>query len=408
MRPLLSTLLFLIGFQSYAMDTTDVLPKGIRNMQLRMGTVGGLNQYYSDTGDLGYLSDKNTVSLDAATISTFNATYEVDIDRLVNALNAFGPDNLGDQFFAGDLTVDIQPDLSYAAPVFLYGYTKRLTIGLGLPVFSYKTSVNTSLKNSNYQEIRAQVGGVSADIDSAFNQLNANMNATFNKFVSDAGYSSIEQSETFLGDIQLVAAYQLSKRKRTAQTTRLFLNLPTGPKPDPDNLADVESFGRSSIKPVYIAAYKLSPRSQVIGSMSYNYVIPGKMKKRVPLDEDDSLPAANQKRTLIEDIGDTWAANIGVTWDHNSNFTSSLGYTREEKAKDSYSNSNIGDSSLLEKNTAKSVDIGRFEFSYNTISDFKQGKSAAPMKFTYELAAVIAGTNIENQIRHELTVSLYF
>ena len=389
----------------WAIETAEVLPKGVRNLRLQMGQVGGLNQQYSESGQLQNLADLNTISLDVSTLTTIDAS----VTELVNILNQFGPDNLGDQLFLGNLSVNASPNLRYYAPIFAWGISNKHTLGIAIPIMEFKNSVKIGLANSNFEALRAEFEGASDELDAAFEQLNLDMRSEFKAKVASAGYKPIEdKNETFIGDIQLVSAYQFVNKPKQLQTLRVYLNLPTGPEPDADDLTDIEIFHRTAITPTYLATYKINKRTNLFGILSYNYVFPSEVEKRVPLDEDDQLPEANQKRTLDEQIGATASASLGATWEHSSSFVTSLAYTREEKEADRYSQSDIGDSSLLSRGTKSSANIGTIELAYSTVSLFRQKKVSIPYTASIEFSSVLSGTNIENQSIISAQLGIFF
>lgn len=390
---------------AFAIDSPAVLPKGIRSLSVKFGNVSGLNQYYTEGGQLAELADDNTVSFDVTT----TARYEEEVTDLVDVLNQFGPDNLGDQLFLGNLSVNADPELNYMAPIFAYGVNKRFTVALGVPVINFRNQVDVGLNNSNIAALRAEFDGASADLDEAFDRASADIKAEFRQELSDKGYKPLDdKDDTFVGDVQLISAYMLKQNADEAHSTTLYINLPTGPEPDADDLTDPEIFGRLSFKPTYAGKYILGPKGFLLGSASYQYVVPGKVEKRVPLNDDDSLPGKEQKQELEEDIGDTWSVMAGAGYKHNSNWTTTVAVQHEEKQQDRYSNSNVGNSAILEQNTRAEANIGKIELGYSTVDDYFAKKAAIPMDVYFEISTVMSGVNIENQTRHELWLMMYF
>src|SRR5437762_2986317 len=70
---------------SFAIESTDVLPAGIRSLSVQIGSVSGLNQQYTSSGELKLLSDVNSTELNAQTLQRI----EPAVNNLVQVLNDF-------------------------------------------------------------------------------------------------------------------------------------------------------------------------------------------------------------------------------------------------------------------------------------------------------------------------------
>lgn len=412
-KPLLLTSLLLTlfaPFVAWAIESADVLPDGVRSFSVKMGTLTGLNQFYTDTGQLKYISDMNAVNLDVATLNQIDDSTE----DLVNILNQFGPDNLGNQLNLGQLKVETNPEVNYYTPILLYGVSSQWTIGVGIPIVKYSNDLSVRLKGSNLEKLSSQFTGASSELDAAINRLNVDLTRAFQDTLVKKGYERIENREdTFIGDVQLISAYQFANIIDYKNAAQVIVGLPTGPKPNPDDLTDIESFSHWTIKPALISEKRLNAQMKVMGSLSYQAVLPMDVEKRVPLNSADKLPSAQQKDTLHEDMGDTWSIGSAVKWEMTDSFNTGVGYSFEQKQKDWIAGSEKGDASLLVKNTDSQASLAKLELNYSTIKDFKNKKASVPATLSYEISQVVnnpiaRNKNIENQTRHDLWLSIYF
>jgi len=291
----------------------------------------------------------------------------------------------------------------------LYGKTKHWTLGLAVPIVTYKNSISTRMSASNYQALRNEVGGVLEELDSAFQQLNVDLRQEFFNKANSAGYTGLEnRNDTFIGDVQMVSMYQLPENSHFRSAFQLVVGLPTGPKPDANDIADVEVFGRTSIKPTWIAQKRIHSRSQVALSLGYLAVLPRSIEKRVPKDGNDSLPGPEQRQNLTEDLGDTATALTSVSWEYSRSLSMGVGIAREEKFGDKYSPSRVGDVNQLEKNSSSSATILKFEINLSSVDSYLTKKVAVPAHIFYELSQTLAGANVENQTRHDIWMGIYF
>lgn len=404
---LLTPLLFILTASpvSFAIESTEVLPQGIRSLSVQLGTVSGLNQQYTSSGELKLLSDVNSTELNAQTLQRI----EPAVNNLVSVLNSFGHHDLGSQINLGRLYVDSDPSVSFFAPIFLYGISERLTMGIAVPIVKYKNAVSVGQTGSNLSQLRAEVGGLIPEIDAAFDQLNRDMRIEFNKFIVAQGYKSLKNvDETFVGDVQIISAYQIPKSGPWTHAAQVFLTLPTGPKADPDDLTDIESFGRWGLRGAWITDYALSRRLSALGIASYQVVAPQSSEKRVPLDGQDPLPNASQKMRLNEDIGDSWSLAAAASLRASAAFTHMFAYSYERKFSDSYSGAPNGRGSFLESHTSREAHLAKYEITYSSVAAYKAQKAMIPGTISYQLSQVVSGVNIENQTRHELWLKMFF
>lgn len=390
---------------AWAIDTADVLPLGIRSLSVKAGTLMGLNELYTNAGELAYLSTVNSVELNAETLSQFDARVE-DLERVLNSFGNFG---VGTQMHLGRLSVEADPAVQYVAPLFLYGVTKKLTLGVALPVIFYHNEVGVAHSGGNLQELQNTYSQTLPELADAFRQLNRDLRAEFHKTLHEKGYDPlVDVNEQFLGDVQLFAGYQFGKLQNWTHAAQLHLGLPTGPQPDADSLTDLENFGRWSLRPVAITQWRQSRQVSWVASASYQFVLPGEIEKRVPLNSEDTLPDRAQKMDLDADIGDSWSLSGARTYKFNSKYATALGYTFEQKMQDKYSGAPGGRETYLQIGTDRLAHVGKMEFTYSTIDSFMKKKAMIPGTIVYEVSKVFAGQNVENQFKHEVWLSVYF
>jgi hypothetical protein len=392
--------------KSHAIDNTDVLPRNINRASIKIGNITGLNEYYTSSGELKYLTDINAVELNAASLSGLDARAQMTID----ALNDFsGSTRLGDQLHLGQLFIDAKPEITYFSPVLLHGFTDRLTVGLAVPFITYKNDIQISNRNSNFDQMRAQFAGLSPELAAQFSQLDYSMEAEFRRAAREAGYTDVvSRDDQFVGDVQLVTVYQIPVDVNTIHAAQLFIGLPTGPKPDADDLTDVENFHRLSIRPNWVMSRRISSKFTLLSNVSYQLVLPSEVDKRVPLNEQDLMPALEQKMSVTEDIGDTWSLNAGFQVDFTEAFSTGLSYGFESKESDTYEGVPEGRAYYLQTETDRQAQIIRAEMSYSMVKDYLNHRAILPASFSYQATQVISGINVENQLTHEITLNVFF
>jgi len=390
---------------AWAVDTADVLPANIRSLSIKAGTLLGLNELYTSSGRLSYLSTVNSVDLDVNALGQFDAR----VLQLQTVLNQFGAFNLGDQLHVGRLTIDADPSINYMAPMFLYGYSKKLTFGLAVPIVTYRNRVDVSHVGGNVKQLQQQFGHVDPELNAGFVELDQDMKKAFHQKLREKGYAPLTNvNDEFIGDVQLISAYQWRREQGWAHTTQFYLGLPTGPKPDDNSLTDLENFGRWTLRPMWVSQYHQDAKSSWIGSIAYQAVLPMSATRRVPLHADDTLPGVDQRMNLKWDVGDSWTLGFSRTNKINEVYSAAVGYSYEQKWHDRYAGAPGGREIFLEADSNRTAHVGKLEITYSSINNYLNKKALIPGTIIYEMSKVFAGQNTENQFKHEVWLSVYF
>lgn len=400
--------ILLISFSSlagaWALSSTDTLPAGISNPQVRMGSIENLGHRYTDSGTLMYLGDTKSVVFDAESLMQLNAAAR----NLVEALNRFGTQELGNNLNLGVLRVKTLPQISYVAPVFAHGVSDRWSLGLGLPVITYKNQVSLSQEGSNLEFYRSQLTGLSPELDEA---LQTDLVYETVATLSERGYKPIEnKNETFLADVQLSSLYRFMEDERQSALYQVTLTLPTGPKYNPDDLVAINSFGRTSIENKIIYQQKIDSFWKVAPHFAHSYFFPEHITMRIPENENDYLPNSSRKSDVRRDIGSTFTLGADLGLEVSKVWSFGFGYELGHKLKDSIRGSDYPDEQydLLERNTDSNFQRVVAQVTYSTIDLFFKKKALIPMMVSLTLGDTIAGRNIERRSNQELNFMLFF
>lgn len=387
-----------------AMDSTEVLPEAINSPSVRIGFVSGIGFRFLSSGDLMSLNDINSIEFDAKALSAF----EPRVNELVGVLNQFGNQRLGDQLSLGTLKLDTDPKIKYYAPVFAHGINARWTVAVGIPVVSYTNKISMTQSRGNVEEIRAQIGNASPEINAAFNDLSVNLATVANQTLEAKGYKPIrDREETQLGDLNVASLIEFAKRDNASGQYKLILTLPTGKGNDPDDLADIGAFGYTAIENQLTGNYLLG-RLQLAGKAGYRYTLPDRVVRRVPMSESDTLPGIETKQTVERSTGGAVFGGGSLTYRFSDAFNVGLGIERTLKDGDRYSGSSTGRYDLLGKDTNSETDRLRVGLNYSTIESFLAGTSLLPTMIAYEFSDTIRGVNTERMTVHEIWLQLFF
>lgn len=389
---------------AWAMDATEVLPEAINSPSVRIGFVSGIGFRFLSNGDLMSLNDFNSLEFDAKSLSSFAPR----VNELIGVLNQFGSQRLGDQLSLGTLKLDTDPQIKYYAPVFAHGINARWTVAIGLPVVSYTNKITLTQTRGNVEEIRAQVGNASPELNAAFNDLSVNLATVANQTLEAKGYKPISNiEETQLGDLNIASLIEFAKQENRSGQYKLILTLPTGKGNDPDDLTDIAAFGYTAIENQLTANY-LFGRLQLAAKTGYRYTLPDRVVRRVPTKEGDTLPGIETKQTVERSTGGAMFGGGSLTYRFSDAFNVGVGIERTIKDADRYSGSSTGRYDLLAKSTNAETDRMRVGFIYSTIESFMAGASPLPSMIAYEFSDTIRGVNTERMTVHEIWLQLFF
>ena len=402
----ITSLLGLLVSPAQALDSSDVLPAHINSPSVRIGQISGIGQKYTSSGSLMSLTDINSQTFDAKKLMSI----EPKVAQLVAVLNQFGQQQMGSALTLGTLHIDIAPTVNYYAPINAYGITDKWTVAVGVPIVHYKNQIGLSQSGSNLDAIQKQAGGISGELDSAFDELRAGLVDSAKKELAGKGYKPLQDVDTtFLADIQLVSLYQLFNNKRMALLTKTAFNLPTGPKDDPDDLTDLSDFGQTNVSEGLVLTYMLTPKLRLSGLLTGAYGIPDKIDKRVPTSPDDGLPDASTKQNVNRQIGASVSVGASTMYWFTQRWSAGLGFDVMTKAADKYWGSKAGSRyDLLETETAQTSERVRLGISYDTISAYLAKSAFMPAMITYTYSDTINGVNIARQTVHELWLTMFF
>jgi hypothetical protein len=385
-----------------ALTATSLLPAGVNSPSVRMGNIQGINERYVENGTLMKLGDYRSVVFDAPTLAKFNS----DAKKLITALNRFGSQGLGDQFNLGVLKVDTAPVVKYYAPVYARGVTNHWTVGFGVPVVNYTNQISLSNQFSNIEAYRRQFSGLDPELDAA---LNTDLGTATNQALADKGYKTLtNRDETFVGDIQLVSMYRLFEDEQQALVYQAQLGLPTGPKYNPDDLAALNVFGRTTVNNTLVYSRKLGKGFSAIPYVSYLLNIQDDVMIRVPTSESDTLPEASAKENLKRQIGNMATLGGSLVYDFSDSWSLGAGYEISQKEKDSYRGSKGSRYDLLSEKTALSAQRAKMEITYSSVKSYFKKAALIPTILAFEISDVVAGVNVERQLVQELNLMLFF
>jgi hypothetical protein len=403
---IVASLLMVLSPMAQALDSSDVLPSHVDSPSVRIGYVSGIGQKYTSNGSLMSLTDVNSMTFDAKKL----VAIEPRVQQLISVLNQFGQQQMGSALTLGTLHINTEPAVNYYAPIHAHGITDKWTIAVGVPIIHYKNNIALTQEGSNLDAIQKQAGGISPELDSAFDELHAGLVQSAQKELAGKGYKPLQNVDTtFVADTQLVSLYQIFNNKRLALLTKTTLNLPTGPKDDPDDLTDLSDFGQTNVSEGAVLTYMLLPKLRVSGLLTGTYGIPDTIDKRVPTSANDSLPDASTKENVHRQIGSSLSLGVSTMYWFTQKWSAGAGYDIVTKGADRYwGDRATSHYNLLESDSNQIAHHVRFGISFDTISSYLAKQAFMPAMVTYTYSDTISGINVSRQTIHELWLTMFF
>jgi hypothetical protein len=389
--------------------TAAVLPVDRHQTIFRFGNVSGIQDKFNKQGVLQSPSRMN---------QRFDNTFLMknpEFQKLAHVIDQLLPNqkpskdiDLGSLEFKGDASV------SYFSPQIARGITSNWSLGIAIPIVRYNSDVRA--ENGGVNTAKGILAGLSdkmneagSDIGSAVEDLNGGPRVQFANQLELNSYKPLsERNEQFLGDIVLGSSLKLYDTKFVDFYLLNQLTLPTGPKDDPDDLVDLNIFGKTQFQTVLYTNYDIWRWLELGLGLSYNWGITDDIEKRVPRSEEDSLPPAYTKENLKKNPGDSVGIQFASIARLSDYIHVGAGYEVYFKQKDRYYGDRGSRYDLLEKNTDSEASIAKFKFTYSTLDGFLKGDEKIPYSVTYAFADHVSGKNVERELNHELLFKFYF
>ncbi len=399
---LIGVLGVLAGFSpaSYALVTTDALPKGVRAGAFVWGK-GVVSHSFNEEGKLRSLVEPLNRSVTLEDL----AEAEPQIEDLKKILNGMSAEQLGSQLFISNFYSKVEVTEQRYVPALLWGLTDNFSLGVLVPII--KRSVQSTFEvdsTSNAQALQNRLGNMPQIKEGLQEFIDAGINKDLyiNEVFTKNGYQAPGAYEfSSLGDIEVESRYRFIKRERFDFSVRANVKIPTANhEVDITNLLDqsagqgVYSTRLGLIHSVRAIPHILSFHAGAFGT----YYFPGLKRVALPKDPNEPLADLNDP-AQIEDVrkkvGSAFLADLGVMLDiYKGGVSLMASYQYNVKAGDNYSGNKGLDYSRLNEGTNSSEHGVELSVEVSSIPLFLADKALAPAKLTFTWYHPLAGKNV--------------
>lgn len=368
-------------------ENTQVLPKGHGSIQLGY-FYDSISREADDAGrdrELGY---------------TLN---HVDLTNIGNAVlqQQIGPLPFDILQYA-TTSLEARSEAMGTMLAFQYGVTDRLSVGVGMPYFSYARTRVHFMVDAGFTP-----AAIAAGVD---NLILAN--TTPKGLVQDylhnvLGYDRIENwtSGPGIGDVVVGAKYRFFSQEMFAMAASGFLSIPTGEPDDERNLTDVK-YGTGSYMTGLDIIADVKPADWLTWSMWGGYVFDLPYHRAVYLiDKSDPTFYESEFPTIREfgsyDRGDSYHFATMMEFNVMPGVGPYIGYAYHQAQADRID----GDEMPKTEWILRTMTVG---VSASTVEAYQDKKALLPMRFDVHAEAVQSG---KKAVREEMilaSVSFYF
>ncbi len=392
-------------FAPFTLDSTEVLPKGIRNL-----TIASFTTDISDA--------KNGWSNDKPVGDAFNKA--VLWDDLVNAQKAGYERNSLQGYvqskgykmtdIVGTATGVVDIRITATVPVLAYGISENFTLAMVVPILYSKLNVSTGW-NAN-QDFNQAIAKFAADGKNY--RILQNKEKLMNVVASDVaskGYSSLEnETRSGLGDITIAGKYRVFKTDDYALAIVPKVILPTGETADVNKLIDVApGAGVWDIGISAIQSYQFNGRFSLVQSAGFTKQLPMYRAKRIPFDPTMTSSPDIDESTRVQ-LGDIFSGQVGPKYKLTSLLTLGGALAYQYKAPDVYAGDQFDPSHYewMSINTEQVMFSGQMGVNFSTVPLYKAQSFAVPLEVSLSYANVFSGRNVNTTELYSAALALFF
>lgn len=379
-------------FIPFALESAQVLPKGVRNIRVG-GFTTEITDKYSPGGSIVPLGNSFNKQITwNELIDSTPAGFERG--QFKGGLESMGVDLNSE---VGDARGVVDTRLTATVPIAAYGVTEKLTVAVALPVMYSNLNVNVGwAANPQFNGTVNAMANERGFYNKVLSYESALHNVVNTK-IANLGYKPLENTtQTEVGDLTIAGKYQVVAGPGYAVAISPRIVAPTGRIADVDKVIDIAGGeGQWDVGLSAAADYIPNAKYSFTGAIGYTYQVASTRTKRIPTSSSDSL-SADKDFGVRQKFGDIMGASLGGRYQLAKLFTVGTAYGLQYKMQDSYKGSAFASERYryLEADTEQVMQSGLIGLTFSTIPLFRAQKFALPLEASVTYSRVFAGRNI--------------
>jgi hypothetical protein len=393
----LSSLLLLLVPEISFPGSAEVLPKGIWSLDMSNNYYFSITERYSPDGKVEDVATDYNTTLDSSVFPDL---------ALIEAGFGLPPGSAN----IGKSVVSLKYDFNILYTTVAYGITDRMTIGVQIPYWWAKNTVDAHINTTNatvgknpyfgtpgdpfggVPVVPIGVGGVPFTDEDVQALLGPGLSINGQPALKGYGYKRLETwSGDGVGDIDAALKYQYYKSTNWRLAFTGGLRLPTGKVDDPDNLVDY-GFGKGAWGLLFFSNNDYIGVKNLVLDATLNYYLILPQKETLRVLSDPSMVLSATKEELDRDLGDVVELEGSASYEFLPGAFASILYRYGHKFEDSVKGSN-GYLPGMEKQTDYTEHIGIVGLSYSTIKLYQEKKFPVPLTASVKYRNRFAGDN---------------
>jgi hypothetical protein len=394
------------GGSVYGFENTKVLPKGIRNLTLKMATttIAGKTDALGNTDPLAKPLEK---TLSFSSIVKGESGLKKTLLRGFLAAEHFDDDEELVQVHA-----DMKANVVVQAPILSYGVSDKLTLALAVPYYNAAVGlemgfVPSARADEFIRRLDAPENNLTASAREASEKLN-NMGGELDRKLDKNGYQALRNwSRRGIGDVMVVAKYRLVDAESIKLASQSGMSFATGKIADPDVLNSIP-FGKGAHQ--FFTGLIIDeplPLNFVLNQYGkYTHSLPSRHELRLKTAEETIEVEKSQVRSQL---GAQLDAGSSLMYEPSFGLVAGVGYAFQLKAKDRYDLDEYPDSrDKWQESTFQRAHFVESKLGYSGIEAFKRKQLPIPFTADLEYKKFISGVNTFTNDLVSMNVAVFF
>lgn len=389
-----------------AFETTKVLPKGIRNLNIR--TINTSTNTKTDSrGAVEPLAEALWKPLKFKNIiSSESGLKKTQLEALLLQQGWSTEDSVG------DFTADLDAHINVWAPIFAYGMTNKLTFAVALPIYSASTDIEVGFStNRGAERLLATLTAPSMSNSKSAREVVEkfqNFKGRLNQKLEENNYQAFSKwSDTGIGDMSLLAKYLALDNSYFQLALSAGITAPTGRKDDPNILTDLAfGDGQWDLFSQITTQQWLSSQLTLSQFVKYTYQAPDRKDVRLKTFEETIEVELD---SLDYKLGDKVDGGLAIQYEQPlTGFEVGLGFLAFRKFGDSYTTNDFEAKKELQRATDQNANYWQTKLGYSTVEAFRRGDFALPLMASIEYRKQMKSRNVPITDFTQVEIRLFF
>lgn len=396
----------LLTCEALAFETTQVLPEGVRNFNIRNISTDTSHKT-NEHGHIEPLAEPLWKPLRFRNIlSSEQGLKRKQLEALLIQQGWSTEDSVGD-FYA-----DLNARINVTAPIFAYGYSKTTTLAMALPIYTASTDIEVGFRTNEGAE-----RFIGALTDPAINQNKSAVEAAeklsdavsrLNTKLQDNDYNSLEPwNETAVGDLTLAAKHLVYDGDIFKAAFSEGVVAPTGRRDSPKILTDLPfGDGQWDLFAQVISDQFLTDELMLNQHLKYTYQTSSRKKVRLKT-EDETIEVDSDNLTFK--LGDKVDAGTSIQYQHTlTGINAGAGMLYFRKFGDTYYTSDRLSKEELQRETDQDALYWQYRLGISTVDMYRRKDFPVPLMASVEFRKQFKSRNLPKTNFTQLDLRIFF